>query len=67
MRSASSSGPRTRSRIPGLGARERRGNELLRARHLGEELDIITSQPSHPWRSGAEPLHREYFRLARES
>jgi spermidine synthase len=44
-------------------------NELLRARHLGAgSYDIITSQPSHPWRSGAASLFtEEFFQLARES
>jgi spermidine synthase len=42
-------------------------NELLRAQQLGQgSYDIITSQPSHPWRSGAASLFtEEFFRLAR--
>jgi predicted membrane-bound spermidine synthase len=42
-------------------------NELLRGRHLPEaRFDIITSQPSHPWRAGAASLFtEEFFQLAR--
>jgi len=42
-------------------------NELLLARiRGGPRYDLVTSQPSHPWRVGAANLFtEEYFRLAR--
>jgi spermidine synthase len=44
-------------------------NDLLLRRYRGApRYDIIASQPSHPWRSGAANLFtEEFFALARES